>query len=194
MEKQGTIFKALAIFLGLIIGAYILGKSIERFKKEDRYIAVKGFSEREVKADLVIWSMKIRVANDDLIKGNTALASAKNKVIAFLTEKGVDAKEIVPMDLKVVDRQANEYMQGNSVMQLRYIIEETIEVRSNKVEEIQKISRMTSELLNAGIALSNKNEWGGSGLEYILKAPFQYRGRVAWLFYRWLEYLQQGEW
>lgn len=167
MEKQGTVIKALAIFLGLTIGAYLLGKSIERFKKEDRYISVKGFAEREVKADLVIWSMKIRTTDNDLIKGNSALASAKSKVIAFLTEKGVNAQEIVPKDLKVTDRHANEYLQPNAAQQQRYIIEETIEVRSNKVEEIQKISRMTSELLNAGIALTNKNEWSGSGLEYI---------------------------
>ena len=47
MEKQGTVIKALAIFLGLTIGAYLLGKSIERFKKEDRYISVKGFAEKK---------------------------------------------------------------------------------------------------------------------------------------------------
>ena len=167
MEQREGIMKSLIVFAGIVLGAFLLGKSIERFKKEDRYISVKGFSEKEVKADLVIWSMKIRVANDDLVKGNVALASAKNKVTSFLTEKGVRAQEIVPMDLKVIDRQANEYLQPNSAQQLRYIIEETIEVRSNQVDAIQKISRMTSELLSAGIALSNKNEWGGSGLEYI---------------------------
>ena len=167
MEQHEGIMKSLIVFAGIVLGAFLLGKSIERFKKEDRYISVKGFSEKEVKADLVIWSMKIRVANDDLVKGNVALASAKNKVTSFLTEKGVRAQEIVPMDLKVIDRQANEYLQPNSAQQLRYIIEETIEVRSNQVDAIQKISRMTSELLSAGIALSNKNEWGGSGLEYI---------------------------
>ncbi len=167
MIKQKNIFSAVLLFLGLLIGAYILGKSFERFRKEDRYISVKGFSEREVKADLVIWSIKIRMVNNDLIEGHAALESAKTKVIEFLKNKGVDAKEIIPMNLAVTDRQANEYGQVNQSDRFRYIIEESIEVRSNQVDSIQKISRMTSELLNAGVALSTKDEWRGSGLKFI---------------------------
>lgn len=167
MEQREGIIKSLIVFASIALGAYLLGNSIERFKKEDRYISVKGFAEREVKADLVIWSMKIRTASDDLIKGNSALETTKNKVIQFLTDKGVNSNEIVPKNLTVKDREANEYAPPNAGKQWRYIIEEIIEVRSNNVDAIQKISRMTSELLNAGVALSNKNEWLGSGLEYI---------------------------
>ena len=167
MEHRDGIIKSIIIVAGVVLGAYLLGNSIERFKKEDRYISVKGFSEKEVKADLVIWSMKIRTASDDLVKGNAALESSKNKVVSFLTSKGINANEINVQNLIVKDREATEYAPINAGNQKRYIIEEIIEVRSNNVDGVQKISRMTNELLGTGVALSNKNDWTGSGLEYI---------------------------
>ncbi|MBM2815277.1 MAG: hypothetical protein HW421_2039 [Ignavibacteria bacterium] len=166
MEKFKIIINASSLVLGLAIAAYLIGSSIERFKKEDRYISVKGFCEREVKADLVIWSMKIRVTNDDLKTGNAELEATKQKVIRFLSGKGISQREIIAMNLYVFDKETTEY-RVNTGNQQRYIIEETIEVRSNNVDTVQKISRMTSELLNAGVALNTKDDWRHAGLQYI---------------------------
>ena len=166
METKSRYILSVSVLTGLILSAYILGNAIQRFKNEDRYISVKGFSEREVKADLVIWTIKIRVADDDLIKGNAALESSKGKVIDFLLAKGVSKAEINSLDIMVIDNQANEYgMNGQN--KRRYIIEETFEVRSGNVDLLQNISRMTNELLNAGIALSTKSDWRGSGLQFV---------------------------
>ncbi|HQV00895.1 MAG TPA: SIMPL domain-containing protein [Bacteroidia bacterium] len=158
--------KALIVAIGMVASAFIIGKAIERFKTEDRYISVKGFSEKEVKADLVIWAIKIKVVNNDLKDGNTALAAAKSKVVNFLTNKGVQPTEINTLDMMVIDHEAAEYG-NNHLNKMRYIIEETIEVRSNHVDLIQSISRMTNELLNAGVALSTKSDWNGTGLQFM---------------------------
>ncbi|MCC7051375.1 MAG: SIMPL domain-containing protein [Bacteroidia bacterium] len=166
MEKRDKHIISLSILIGLILSSYILGNAIQRFKNEDRYISVKGFSEKEVKADLVIWKIKIRIADNDLIKGNTSLENSKRTVIDFLITKGVSKTEITSLDIMVIDNQANEYGTDNA-NRMRYIIEETVEVRSNNVDLIQKISRMTNELLSAGVALSTKNDWNGSGLQFV---------------------------
>ena len=158
--------KSLAFVVGLVLFAFILGHALKRFKNEDRYISVKGFSEKEVKADLVIWTINMRIADNDLIHGNAELENSKKKVIDFLVKKGVATNEINSLNIMVIDNQANEYGAANE-NRMRYIIEETIEVRSNNVDLIQKISRMTNELLNAGVALSTKNDWRGSGLQFI---------------------------
>lgn len=167
MEKRGNLFIALAILLGLIAGAYILGKSLQRFRTDDRFISVKGFAEREVKADLVIWSFKIRITTNDLQEGNASLATATKKVNDFLIKNGISASEITQQDLTVTDKQANEYGGQNTNERFRYIIQETIEVRSNNVDRVQSVSRMTSELLDAGVALSTTNDYRGTGLRFI---------------------------
>ncbi len=167
MEKKGLSFIALALFTGIILGAYILGKSIERFKTDDRSISVKGFAEREVKADFVIWSLKLRMPTNELQEGNKSIEIAKSKVIAFLTKNGINSNEIIQQDLRVTDKQAREYDQVNAAGNLRYIIEEAIEVRSNNVDLVQKVSRMTSELLSTGVALATSEDWRGSALKFI---------------------------
>lgn len=166
MNNRGLFFIALAVFAGCVCGAFILGKSVERFKTGDRYISVKGFSEREVKADMVIWNLKVRMAVDDLQAGSKAMESARNKVIEFLTKNGIKTEEITQKHLAVTDKLARDYDSPNS-MSKRYIIEEHVEVRSNQVDLVEKVSRMTSELLNAGMVLASGDQWGGGDLKFI---------------------------
>jgi hypothetical protein len=159
----------LAIFLGLAINGLILGRAIERFKKEDRTISVKGFSEREVKSDLAVWTIKTRIADNDLAAGSKAIEEVKLKVIAFLKEKGIKDEEIIQKDLLVNDKKAQEYDVSNAVNTYRFIIDNIILVRSNQVENIEKVSRMTDELLKRGVLISNRDEYNGAVRYYYTK-------------------------
>jgi uncharacterized protein len=166
MEKRGLALIALAIIAGMIFGAFILGKSIERFRSDDRFISVKGFAEREVKSDFVIWTLQLRMAVNDLDAGSKSMEASRNKVMQFLTKNGINADEIIQQNLTVLDKQAREYDPA-STGSFRYIIEENIEVRSTNVDLVQKVSRMTGELLNAGVVLSSGNDYRGNSLRFI---------------------------
>ncbi|WP_320053922.1 SIMPL domain-containing protein [uncultured Acetobacteroides sp.] len=167
MEKRTSIIIGAAIVVGLGLQAILLGSSIQRFRKEDRTISVKGFAEREVKADFSVWSIKTRVAGNDLALGSRSIDEAKIKVVNFLLKNGVKPSEIVQKDLVVNDRKAQEYSNYNEASGFRYLIDKTIQVRSTNVENIQKISRMTDELLKAGVVLTSANEYGGSSVKYV---------------------------
>jgi uncharacterized protein len=161
MENRKVIFLCIALIAGLALAALILGRSIERFKTEDRFIAVKGFSEREVKSDFVVWTITTRVANNDLSEGSKSIDEAKNKVIDFLIKNGIKQEEIIQNNLVVNDKKAQEY--GNNMGDsYRFIIDKKIQVRSSDVDNIQKVSRMTDDLLKAGVALSNRNDYEGA--------------------------------
>jgi hypothetical protein len=165
MENKRLTFISIAIVIGITIGAIILGRSLERFNKEDRYISVKGFSEREVKSDFAVWTIKMRIANNDLNEGSRSIEEAKNKAIEFLIRNGIKQNEIIQKDLIVNDKKAQEY--GNNIGDsYRFIIDKIIQVRSADVDNIQKVTRMTDELLKAGVVLSNRNEYEGS-VKYI---------------------------
>lgn len=158
-DKRSFVVLVVAILLGMLGGSFILGKSLESFRKADRYVIVKGFSEREVKADLAVWPISVKTANNDLTEASKALETAKNKVVQFLTENGFDGNEIIQQDLRVSDRQSNEYGSGTKDM-LRYVVETTILVRSNNVDKVNKVSRMTDALVRTGVVLGAKNEGG----------------------------------
>ena len=143
MQYPNT-WAALLLGLGFIIGSLIVGRSVQRFRQEDRFISVKGFAEREVKADLVIWAIKVRAISDDLGQGSTSLEASKQKISQFLLRNGIAQAEIIPRDLTVTDRQAADYLPPqNGVLPPRYVVEETLEVRSKNVDLVQKVSRMT---------------------------------------------------
>jgi len=162
MENKRIIAISLAIIIGLSISAAILGRAIERFKKEDRYISVKGFSEREVKSDFAVWTIRTRIANNDLSEGSRIIDETRNKVIDFLLKNNIKQDEIIQKDLIVNDKKAQDY--GNNTIgdSYRFIIDKVIQVRSANVDNIQKVSRMTDELLKAGVVISNRNEYDAS--------------------------------
>jgi len=94
MEKRALFIISASILAGIIAAASILGKAVMKFRTEDRYISVKGLSEREVKADLAVWTITTRVAGNDLAEGSMAVEEAKNKVIAFLGKNNIRPEEI----------------------------------------------------------------------------------------------------
>ncbi len=158
MEKGKYLFIALGILLGLALNGYLIGEALKRFKNEDRYINVKGFSEREVKADFAVWTLKTRITSNDLLEGSREVEENKKKIIRFLQDNGINNSQIIQQDLNVEDLYAREYGDGFA-RTYRYIIVNTLQVRSEEIEKVQKVSRMTDELLKNGIVVSSMADY-----------------------------------
>ena len=157
MKTSGIWIASIALIISFGIGALLIGRSLQRFKIEDRTVSVKGFSEREVKSDLAVWVIQTRMANNDLMEGSRAIEAARNKVISFLLQNGIKQEEITVEGIVVIDKKAQQYdnFQGGNIF--RYLITQNYQIRSNNVDLIQKVSRMTGELLQVGVFLSNSD-------------------------------------
>ena len=71
MEKKGIVVAAVIVAAGMVLMGLSIGRSIVAFKDRDRTVAVKGLSEREVKADKVTWSLTYKeIGNDPAEKYN----------------------------------------------------------------------------------------------------------------------------
>ncbi len=160
MEKKYIVI-AVAMIIAFLIHGLFVGRAITRFKKEDRSISVKGFSEKEVKSNMAVWTIKIRITTNDLTEGSKEIEDLKNKVIQFLLKNQITSDELVQKELNVNDKLAQDYGNDN-VFKYRYIIENVMQVRSTNVDNIQKISRMTDELLKAGVVVSSNQEYNPS--------------------------------
>jgi len=157
MRTSSIWIVSIALIISFGISALFIGRSLQRFKAEDRSVSVKGFSEREVKADLAVWIIQTRMANNDLMEGSKAIEEAKNKVINFMVQNQIKQEEIIVEGIGVTDKKAQQYdnlQQGNA---FRYLITQNFQIRSNNVDLIQKVSRMTGELLQVGVFLSSSN-------------------------------------
>jgi uncharacterized protein len=162
MEKKSILVISLSIILGILLGTIILGRSIKRFRTDDRFISVKGFSEREVKADFAVWTITTRIANNDLAEGSKLIEESKNKVVAFLLKNNIRQNEIILKELIVNDKKAQDYGGYNQGESFRFIIDRIIQVRSSDVDNILKVSRMTDQLLAAGVVINSQNQFQNS--------------------------------
>jgi len=54
------------VFIGLSALGYLLGDAAIEYKQYDRSVTVKGLSEREFEADIVIWPIQFTAAGNDL--------------------------------------------------------------------------------------------------------------------------------
>ncbi len=149
---------SLAILFGLAANGYFIGRALERFKTADRVISVKGFAEREVMANLAVWTIKTRVTTNDISAGSRDIERSKTKIIDFLVKNGFSADSIVQNNLSVTDKLAREYG-PSEIGSFRYIIENSVQLRTANVELVSKVSRQTDELLKVGIIVSGQHDY-----------------------------------
>lgn len=151
-ERISALWLAMGICVGLVVAAAVLGRSLADIRKTERFVTVKGFAEREVQADLAVWPIQLEAAGNSVAEVSQILENTQTKVLVFLKEKGFPGEEISSQDLRVSDRQAREY--GDTKNLLRYIGAATILVRSKDVHKVQQVSRMTGDLVRAGVVLA----------------------------------------
>jgi len=132
-----------------------------RGRQADRFVTVKGVAEREVKADLALWPLRLVATDNDLAAAQSQIVRSAAAVYGFLTRHGVDTTLVELQDLAVTDQLANRY--GERSAGPRYIVNQTVMVRSTDPDVVYAASQAVGELVRAGIALSSGLEYGPSG-------------------------------
>ena len=143
----------LSLVLGLTIFGVQIGRAVKTGREFDRYLAVKGLSEREVKATLAIWPIRFSVAAEELSILKAAMESQRALVLAYLQEHGVDAKEIT-QGLPIVTDREDERIQANRPSLARYRAIVTLVVRSSNVDVVKKAIQGADALLEKGVTLA----------------------------------------
>ncbi len=142
-----------AIFLGLVAFGLLLSNAAITFKEYERTVTVKGLSEQEHLADVVIWPIQFSEASNRLENIYTSLESSAQKVRTFLTENGFEEDEISISAPLVTDKSAQRYG-GSNDSEFRYVATQTVTVYSEKVEEVRLVMTQLADLGKQGITLS----------------------------------------
>jgi hypothetical protein len=150
---------------GIALGGWLVGNGFVRARSADRFVTVKGVSEREARADLAIWPIHIVAANDDLTLAHTQLQSSIAKVRQFIVRQGIDTADASLQGFAVTDASTNQY--GNPTRGNRYVIKETLVIRSTKPEVVLAASQKVAELVSAGVVISSGEEYGSRGPTFV---------------------------
>ncbi len=156
-----SVTASVILAVGIAGGFALLGSNIssgiESFVNRDRIVTVKGLSERQVKADRVIWPVGFRELGDDLQDVYGRIEKRKDQVVAFLKEAGLTDAEIEVASPQVTDAQAEMY--ANQKSRYRYSMTQTVTVSSDKVDLVRDLLVRQSDLIKAGVTLVGDYSW-----------------------------------
>ena len=151
--------KTLIICGSIVIAGFFVGNMHKTGKKYDRFVQVKGLSEREVGADLAVWPINITLTANDLQSLKSAIDRQNNEVYNFFIAQGFDKNELTKGSTNISDTQADMYNSNYQNKQFRYLAKSEFTVRTNDINKLQKALSESLELMSKGILLGSKNTW-----------------------------------
>jgi hypothetical protein len=156
---------ALLLALGMVLGGWFIGHGFVEARSADRFVTVKGVAEREVKADLALWPLRLNVGDNDLSRAQATVARNTARIMAFLDQHAIDTSQAEIQGVRVTDLYARLY--GGEAGPNRFIITQTVMVRSNDPDKIFTASQHVGDLVDAGVVLSSGEEWGPGGPTFL---------------------------
>ncbi len=156
-KSQAAAILGLFLAIGMLGSAWMIGKAMYAVKASERFVTVKGFAEKELPADLVIWPIAYAAVGNDLAEIQKRLDQDKQKISNFLLKRGFDRAEITTSIPQITDYQAQGYSQHNGPRH-RYSAQTILTLRSNNVAETKQAMQASDELVKSGVALMRNYE------------------------------------
>ncbi len=159
--------KTLLFATSIVIAGFFVGNMHKTGKKYDRFVQVKGLSEREVNADLAVWPINITLTANDLNALKTNIEKQNEEVHAFFVAQGFEKNELTKGSTNISDVRADIYNSNSRNNAFRYLAKSEFTVRTSDINKLQKALSESLELMSKGILLGSKNTW--RPIEYVFK-------------------------
>jgi len=161
-SKTNFFILGVFIFLGLSTLGYFFKNAVVEYKQYDRTVKVKGLSEKEYKADIVIWPISYTQVSNNLEELYKTVEQNNKKIDDFLSSNGIEKSEISFSAPIITDKVAQQY--GSEKINYRYNAKQTITVYSKNIDKVRDVKKSLSKLGKQGIVFSgndynNKTEY-----------------------------------
>ncbi|NJD20149.1 MAG: SIMPL domain-containing protein [Gemmatimonadetes bacterium] len=164
-SPRSLLVPSVIVAFGIALGGALLGAGFRAGRSAARYVPVKGAVEREVEANLAVWPLQLVTAAD---VRSQAQAEARRRVEltrSFLSENGITPEQITMQGFRVVDAEANPYQSGQVAN--RYVITQTLMVRSEDPKAVLAASQRIGDLVDSGVVLISGEEYGPGGPTFL---------------------------
>ena len=141
--------------VGMIGGGALIGQGVVNARVGDRSVSVRGLAERYVKADLAILPLRFTASGEVLTEVQGRIDGDLAIVRRFLTDQGYPASAVTLGRLEVTDTRSQAY--GSNDDRPRFILAQTVIVRSADVDRVQATTRALNDLIRQGVVLQDFN-------------------------------------
>jgi uncharacterized protein len=158
---------AALLAVGLLGGGFLIGRGFSEARLGDRFVTVKGVAERDVEADLAVWTIRFSAGGNDLAAVQRTVARNLELTMTFLQGHGIDTSLVSVEGLRVTDAAANPYQQGPIAN--RFSMTQTVVVRSEEPRKVLAASQDIGTLVGAGVVLASGQEYGPGGPAFLFR-------------------------
>src|SRR4051812_27137907 len=92
-----------SVAAGLAGAGYFISTTVYKGRAASNAVTVKGFAERDVRADLALWQIGYSVTGDNLADVYRRSQANEATITAFLVQQGFQAADIKPRGLNLTD-------------------------------------------------------------------------------------------
>lgn len=150
-NKNSWILVALVLSLGIIISSAIMTKGVLEAKSSKNALTVKGSAKQQIKSDFVVWSGSFSVTSSNLSEAYTSIKEDQAKVKKYLISQGIEKDHIVLSSIHTSTYNV-VLPNGRTTNEIEsYELSQSVEIRSDRVDEITDISRNATDLINEGV-------------------------------------------
>ena len=162
----GKKFGALILAAGIALGGFFPGFYYYQAKINANSVTVKGLAEKDVRADMAIWSLQFVVTGNNLSELQNKISGQAQTIVEFLKKRGFAETEISLSPITTNDLLANPYQNANETNGRRFILTQSVELRTQKVDEVANSLSATNELISKGIVFTQDYN-GGSRASFL---------------------------
>jgi len=145
---------SIVLALGIAFAGWQIGEGFYEGRRAERYVTVKGLAERDVTADLALWRLRFTATGNELAAAQAKIDADAAAIAQFLVDRGVAREEIALERLEVTDLLAQAYRSGG-IGDARYIVSQTLLLRTENVALVDRLARETGELVRKGVVLAD---------------------------------------
>lgn len=154
--KAASLILGLCLLFGLVGLGTQLGTAALKYREYERTVTVKGLSEREYPADIVIWPLSFTVAANDLRELYDVTTRDTTRIREFLSNAGIAEDEISVAPPAVIDKSAQQYGGGDRP-EFRYTATQVVTVYSSNIDRVRDVMGAIGDLGRQGIAFTSDN-------------------------------------
>ena len=163
--KEGSALSIALLAVGVALAGWFVGNGFVKGRTADRFVSVKGVSERDVVADIALWPIRFTSSDNALAEAQRKFDASRTAILAFLQKNGIAGDRTELQSFEVADAMADRYR--SEVAASRFIVSGTLMVRVDDPALVQRASQNVGELAQAGVAIASGNQYGGGGPTYL---------------------------
>jgi hypothetical protein len=152
------VISSFVIATAIVIATSILSKAWRKTHNDLNTIKVTGLSQKDFSADLIVWKGSFSQRAFTLKEAYQLIKADVETVKNYFTQKGIQQNEIVFASV-IIDKTFNNVYndQGSLIRQdfTGYLLTQNVQIESNAVDKVEKVSREITELIDSGIEFNS---------------------------------------